>query len=440
MSEEIRVKVTKSGRRKYLIMYYDDPITRKREQRSTRETTRTKAERVAAKWEAELQEGRYKPPSKITWAEFRDAFDEQYLRNWSAAYQRTFSSVFAQVESILTPQRLCDLTEPRLVYLVTKIRDENIGLEEAPKFRSRSTVNTYVRHLQVALNWATKTLKAFPNVPDVTMPAMEEDDEMKGRPISGEEFDRMIQAIRYGLVGLTSSDDSKTAKRKREQAAAIATEIVASLDRLLRGYWLSGLRLGEGLNLSWDEPHKIAIDLSGRRPKLIFPAHLNKRRKYIESPMTPDFAEFLLETPADRRNGAVFQPLGLRGRGTRDKDWVSSLICRIGEAAGVIVKVDQQGRAKKYASTHDLRRSFGDRWSRRVMPPVLKDLMRHRSIETTMKYYRSRNADDTADSLWDWHDSQDVGTFVGSRGKSGIQQADSSPTKKPQTIEGSRLS
>jgi integrase len=44
----------------------------------------------------------------------------------------------------------------------------------------------------------------------------------------------------------------------------------------------------------------------------------------------------------------------------------------------------------KFASTHDLRRSFGTRWSSKVMPAVLMQLMRHDSIETTMKFMWGR--------------------------------------------------
>lgn len=54
----------------------------------------------------------------------------------------------------------------------------------------------------------------------------------------------------------------------------------------------------------------------------------------------------------------------------------------------------------KFASAHDLRRAFGFRWSRRVMPPVLKELMRHTEIATTMKFYVGVNAQATADELW----------------------------------------
>jgi integrase len=54
----------------------------------------------------------------------------------------------------------------------------------------------------------------------------------------------------------------------------------------------------------------------------------------------------------------------------------------------------------KFATAHDLRRSFGYRWSRRVMPAILKELMRHSSIETTMTYYVGQNARSTAAELW----------------------------------------
>jgi len=60
---------------------------------------------------------------------------------------------------------------------------------------------------------------------------------------------------------------------------------------------------------------------------------------------------------------------------------------KIGEKAGVVVKLtEKKGEAvKEIASAHDLRRAFGFRWSRRVMPTVLRELMRHADISTTMK-------------------------------------------------------
>jgi len=80
----------------------------------------------------------------------------------------------------------------------------------------------------------------------------------------------------------------------------------------------------------------------------------------------------------------------------------------------------------KFASVHDLRRSFDSRWSRKVTPAVLKRLMRHADIETTMRYYVDLDADDIAAELWQSYDSS-VG--VGTR----PNQAEPDTHRLPQT-------
>ena len=62
------------------------------------------------------------------------------------------------------------------------------------------------------------------------------------------------------------------------------------------------------------------------------------------------------------------------------------IISGIGEAANVKVHTDPKTGKVKFASAHDFRRSFGERWAPRVMPQVLMELMRHESIETTLKF------------------------------------------------------
>ena len=54
--------------------------------------------------------------------------------------------------------------------------------------------------------------------------------------------------------------------------------------------------------------------------------------------------------------------------------------------------VEKKGEDVKYASSHDLRRSFGFRWSRCLRPPVLQELMWHESIERPMKYCAGQDA------------------------------------------------
>ena len=82
-------------------------------------------------------------------------------------------------------------------------------------------------------------------------------------------------------------------------------------------------------------------------------------------------------------------------------DSVSKVISEIGEKAKIVVHVDARTKKIKYASAHDFRRAFGDRWALRVMPPVLMQLMRHESIDTTMRFYVGRSADATNEVLWE---------------------------------------
>ena len=69
-----------------------------------------------------------------------------------------------------------------------------------------------------------------------------------------------------------------------------------------------------------------------------------------------------------------------------------------------VVHTDPGTGKTKYASAHDLRRSFGDRWAKRVMPAVLQKLMRHESIETSMGFYVDLDTDELAEDLYLSHD------------------------------------
>jgi integrase len=81
----------------------------------------------------------------------------------------------------------------------------------------------------------------------------------------------------------------------------------------------------------------------------------------------------------------------LRRRETRVAKWgkpftiteVCRLVSEIGQKARVVV----DKASGKFASAHDLRRSFGTRWAKLLMPAVLRQWMRHADIATTMAYY-----------------------------------------------------
>ena len=224
---------------------------------------------------------------------------------------------------------------------------------------------------------------------------------MKGRPITEQEFQAMLDAVPVAVVppGDHISEHRKPA-------------IIASWRFLLTGFWWSGLRLSEAVCLHWTDRRYICIEqLEGDAPMLWVPDSHEKGHEDRILPMAPEFAEMLREIPPQRRTGYVFNPIPRRKRYSArlSAEHVGKVISKVGKQAGVEVR-DDDGRVK-FASAHDLRRSFGDRWSTRVMPPVLKELMRHDSIETTLRYYVGRDAEATAGVVWSAYRS--LGNRVG---------------------------
>jgi integrase len=130
---------------------------------------------------------------------------------------------------------------------------------------------------------------------------------------------------------------------------------------------------------------------------------MRPRRPAYSNERPSRFAELLLQTPTGQRTGHAFNP-GTRRHSQRLSDiTVGRTVSEIGEKAGVKVNTEPKSGKVKFASAHDLRRSFGERWASRIMPQVLMELMRHESIETTMRFYVGRNAQVTADVLWQIH-------------------------------------
>lgn len=74
---------------------------------------------------------------------------------------------------------------------------------------------------------------------------------------------------------------------------------------------------------------------------------------------------------------------------------------RIGKASGIIVKEQTENYAAKYASLHDIRRTFAERVSRRLRLDEVQELLGHASIETTKRYYVGSNAERTGRRLWE---------------------------------------
>ena len=371
MRESIRVHVVRYPDRQNLMMRYVDPFTGKAKAKSTGTTNRREAERIAAKWEDDLQKGRYKGVSRVSWDDFRRRYEDEVLTGLADNTDLTATTALNVVQKHLSPQRLQDLTAQRISYFQGELR--RLG-------RAEATIRTYLKHLRAALNWAVG-VDLLDKAPKIALPKRAKDSKhMKGRPITTEEFERMLAKTEH-VVGPSAAP---------------------SWRNYLEGLWWSGLRLAESMQLWWDRDDKLTVDLASKRPMFRILAEHEKGNRDRLLPLAPEFADMLLELSEDLRRGPVFRLKGLRTKTEcRDPDWVGKVVSRIGRAAGVKVNTDTKTGKVKYASAHDLRRSFGERWSRRIMPQDLRELMRHETIETTMKYYVGRNAQTTADVLWD---------------------------------------
>ena len=389
MSEEIKVTVIRYPDRENLVLAYTCPVSGKRKTKSAGMANEKDAWKEAAKWEDELRTGRYVSPSKIAWADFRDQYERERLAPQSVSSRKSAGTALNAVERIINPDRLVKLTTATMSKFIAQLRTE--GMRD-------STLASYLRTLKACLRWAVR-MGLLRAMPQFDMPRA---GDAKARPVTTEEFERLL-----------------------DQAAAVRPRDTKVWTRVLNGLWLSGLRLGEAMRLSWDQDTPFAVDLSGRFPAFRIEALAQKGRRDERLPMTPDFATWLLQTPEADRHGQVFPLPSLRDGTPQSIVKAGCTISAIGESARVVVAKDPDTGKVKYASAHDLRRSFGTRWAKKVMPAVLQRLMRHRSINTTMKYYVGIEADDVAADLWAKHG---VGNISGNNRPSGAQNAESLPS------------
>lgn len=401
--------------RKFFEAQWTDPVTGKRKTRSTRKSTKSEAQKAAAVIEHELRTGKYKPPARITWEEFCRRYVAEVLPSQARKTANLTHTVFNSIDRIITPKLLIALNARQISKYQSALRDEDCA---------DATIKCYLRQLKVALRWA-ESQGMLHEVPEIKMPKARG---MKGRPITAEEFDRMLSKIETGLLNVKRSTRNQT----RKQRGSVDAETVDSWRHLLHGLWWSGLRLGEALKLHWTEDRELYVDLSKERPAIVIRGHAQKSGKDERLSIAPEFAEFLLQTPEEYRTGYVFNPIPRKKQAGRIKlEWASAVISAIGREAGV--KVAENGKGKvKFASAHDLRRAFGTRWSARVKPLTLQKMMRHADIKTTLEFYVAEDEREHEDAIW--------GGFTNEFANSTPETKNATPLPTSQSVEPQEVS
>jgi integrase len=396
-----------------LQLRWTDPDTRKEVRISTNTYDLDEAREQQQDLQAQLRLGlkpqpqkRRRPGDAIGWDEFRDQYTDLHIKTLRSKTQPWTEKVLDQIERIAEPTFLGDLADAhRLREIESKLRSGAQSRFNAP--RSTASVRTMMNVLIAALNWAEEhgLIEKAPRFTKIKLPKKKR---MKGRPITLEEFERMLAAAPK-VVGDAGSD---------------------SWCYLMRGIWEQAFRLDEALHVAWDIPGCIVPEWPrGKYPVLVIPCDQQKNDTDEEIPVMPRFEQLLFETPEDDRTGYVFNPAPINGegwqRGRPNVDWVGKVITRIGELAGVIVvpakvtpgsappkpepvtvRLKRDGTPRKvqpkpkrlkrsanykppkFASAHDLRRSCLERLRDEGYPlSVIKMVARHASFQTTEKYY-----------------------------------------------------
>jgi integrase len=362
----IRVRIFRRDGRPFYEAQWEDPTSGRKRTRTTGTPNRRDAERFAAKLQLELESGTYRDPVKTGWEDFQALYKLEVFPAQAASTRRKMLDTFSAITRTINPLRLAGIGEDQIALLCNALRLAG---------RAEYTIKGHLANIRRFMRWAVRR-KLIQHMPTFDVP-VKPVPQMKGRAPTTEEFDRLIEAV----------------------PKVVGNDVAPAWQRMLRGLWLSGLRLSEALSLHWTDDSRLAVDLSGKSPMFRIQAGAEKGRKFRLLPMTPDFHAFLMETPEADRHGYVFNPTGIRLDQRPSMDWASKVIVEIGQKANVKV-AEKRGGKIKFVSSHDLRRAFGFRWSNRVRAPVLMLLMRHDSIVTTLQFYIGHDANAASEEVW----------------------------------------
>ena len=152
-------------------------------------------------------------------------------------------------------------------------------------------VMTFVRYCH-AHGWIGEVLK---------LPKLATDDVMKGRPISQDEFNAMLDAV----------------------PAVVGKRPAPSWQFTLEVLWESTFRVGDVMDFSWDDErriHPIWPNRSNHRPTLMIPP-TQKNGKAQEIPMLPGLHGLLEGIPKRERHGWVVNPQAVDYQVRSREDW-----------------------------------------------------------------------------------------------------------------------
>jgi integrase len=376
--KEITVSVVKRADREHLVYVWQDRVAGTRGWESAGTASRQEANAADRKADfiAEIRARRKRKKADPEWRVFRERYERSRKTVWRPSTLAAWTTAANNLEAAVELGHLSDLDAGAIddfrVYWHGRVKP--------------ASIDAYLRSIRAATLWAAKIYPGYepPEITTKKPPAA-------GRPLVDEEFDRMMDAC-----------EPVTGK-----------ESAGSWRFLLEGLVLSGLRLGQALQLSWEIEAPVHVEnLDGRHPIIVIAASDQKGHRDTELSMDVPLINRLRQVPNQQRTGFVFSPKGKRGV-IRNKNRASGIICAIGKKAGIVVGTGLKrrknkksgewevlGTQPKFAGAHDLKRTCGQRMLERGVPaPMVAKLLQHKTFDTTQRHYLSDDARKTSEYL-----------------------------------------
>ncbi len=232
-------------------------------------------------------------PDERTWEESAGHYRTQHKRRVRRKAKEDADSRLDMAKRIFEARRKAKglppgvtlrecMTLEALEYLQDQLLD---GAESHYDRRSPNTVNSMLAAIMAFVRYAYDH-EWIDRIPPLRK--LDVDEVMRGRPITGEEFERILEAVPK-VVGEGPAEEWRFA---------------------LKIPWESGFRIADLLDFSWDDImriHPVWPRRQGQHPTLVIPS-TQKNGKNEEIPLLPGLKKLLDTVPEDRRTGFVVNP------------------------------------------------------------------------------------------------------------------------------------
>lgn len=332
---------------------------------------------------AELTEQLNRTGSAVRWSNFEERYKRSHLRHLERRSRGKPTTMLKRMRTLFAEREMGDpfgseLTLELILSIEETMQDEGMAT---------ATIASNMASLWAALNWGAdfELLPRLHRPRNRTNKKKRKAKKAKGRPLEPLEIESMFDAVWNNEIVDASKvrSDGTVAKRGLVRSH---DEDACAVIRAMQAMRHLGLRLEDCHLFRWTPAIgcHFPVDLDGGMPMLSLCAEQKSGEQQVV-PLTQPAIEWLQSL--DRHKGWVCRLSGAKGEHATTCR-LGRIIANAGRAADVMVKsTGGRGGKPKYASGHDLRRTFATHWLSRLTIKEVQILTRHADVQTLLNYY-----------------------------------------------------